>query len=80
MKPERNWDTSSTEIHLSVHFPQVQRIADDCVTLSIKIEDRFQNFMEVAAELLEVSTIAQGVYDEKSKDTEIMTTRLVLWS
>ena len=50
---------------------KVQRIADDCVTLSIKIEDRFQNFMEVAAELLEVSTIAQGVYDEKSKDTEM---------
>ena len=50
---------------------KVQRIADDCVTLSIKIEDRFTNFMEVAAELLEVSTIAQGVYDEKSKDTEM---------
>ena len=50
---------------------KIQRIADDCVTLSIKIEDRFQNFIEVAAELLEVSTIAQGVYDEKSKDTEM---------
>jgi hypothetical protein len=47
------------------------RIADDCVTLSIKIEDRFTNFMDVAAELLQVSTIAQGVYDEKSKDTEM---------
>ena len=51
---------------------KVQRIADDCVTLSIKIEDRFQNFMDVAAELLEVSTIAQGVYDEKSKETEMV--------
>jgi len=50
---------------------KVQRIADDCVTLSIKIEDRFQNFMEVAAELLEVSTIAQGAYEENSKDTEM---------
>jgi hypothetical protein len=64
MKPERKFFIPKT-LH------KVRRIADDCVTLSIKIEDRFQNFMEVAAELLEVSTIAQGVYDEKSKDTEM---------
>lgn len=53
------------------NLQKIQRIADDCVTLSIKVEDRFQYFMDISAELLEVSTMTQGVHEEKSKDAEM---------
>ncbi|XP_071159619.1 uncharacterized protein [Mytilus edulis] len=56
---------------LPMSLSKIQNIADESLLLAKAIEDRFIGVMELTGELLEASTNTKGVYDEKTKETEI---------
>ncbi|XP_052084606.1 uncharacterized protein LOC127721833 [Mytilus californianus] len=56
---------------LPMSLSKIQNIADESLLLAKAIEDRFVGVMELTVELLETSTNTKGVYDEKTRETEI---------
>ena len=55
---------------LPVKLSAIQNIADRCVALTSAVEQKFEEVMDLAGEILESSTSAKGTYEDKLKDVE----------
>ena len=55
---------------LPVKLSAIQNIAEKCVALATSVEQRFEEVMDLAGEVLESSTSAKGIYEDKLKDVE----------
>ena len=55
---------------LPVKLSAIQNIADRCVALTSAVEQKFEEVMDLAGEVLESSTSAKGTYEDKLKDVE----------
>lgn len=62
---------NEVEKMLPMSLSKIQNIADESLNLAKAIEERFVGVMELTGELLEACTNTKGVYDEKSRETEI---------